>query len=308
MSIRHPLAAMAKIDAHMHIWRVGSGNNPWLTEAGKIAFRYGDYRSIRRDYLLDDYRRDLAGHQVTGGVFVETEWRRGDSEVEIRFVHAHNDGFIKAMLCQGFADAPDFAAQVAMMQRYPLVRGIRQKPLAIAREDYAPGRILPGSLCHRDFLAGLALLEKAGLLFEVQMPWWQLPELGVVQKHCPALRIVINHAGMPEVRDADTLARWQEALATVAERETVYIKLSGFGERGHWSYARNRVIYDSVLACFPAERILFASNFPVDRVVVDADTLMDGFYQGLARLPTAAQRRIFHDNAVTLYGLHPQGD
>lgn len=304
MTALHPLAAMAKIDAHMHIWQVGGGNNPWLTESGKIPFRYGDYQSIRRDYLLDDYRRDFARHAIAGSIFVETEWRKGDSESEIRFVHDHNDdGFIKAILCQGFADAPDFKMQIAMMQRYPLVRGIRQKPVVIAREDYTPDRIFPGTMRHRNFLAGLAALEKAGLIFEVQTPWWHLPELASVQKHCPALRIVINHAGMPEKRDADTLKRWREALATVAVLERVYIKLSGFGEYAHWSHARNRVIYDTVLALFPVERILFASNFPVDRVVVDADTLMDGFYQSFAHLPPEAQQRIFHDNALTLYSL-----
>lgn len=306
MSALHPLAALAKIDAHMHIWKVAGGNNPWLTESGKIAFRYGDYHSIRRDYLVKDYRRDFARHNITGSVFVETEWRKGESESEIRFVHDRNDdGFIKAVLCQGFADAPDFRAQVAMMQRYPLVRGIRQKPAVIAREHYVREKVYPGTMRHGNFIAGLSMLEKAGLIFEVQTPWWHLPELAEVRKHCPSLRIVINHAGMPERRDADTLARWQEALATAAEVAHVYIKLSGFGEYAHWSYARNRVVYDTVLALFPVERILFASNFPVDSVVVEADTLMDGFYQSLEHLPQTAQQRIFHDNALALYGLNP---
>ena len=42
---------MKIIDAHHHFWDLSLNAHPWLTEAGRIPFRYGDYSAICRDYL-----------------------------------------------------------------------------------------------------------------------------------------------------------------------------------------------------------------------------------------------------------------
>ena len=47
------------------------GKHPWLLREPWIHMRYGDYASIRRDYMPADYQRDADGFQVVKTVYVE---------------------------------------------------------------------------------------------------------------------------------------------------------------------------------------------------------------------------------------------
>jgi predicted TIM-barrel fold metal-dependent hydrolase len=49
---------------------------------------------------------------------------------------------------------------------------------------------------------------------------------------------------------------------------------------------------------------MFASNFPVDGLCADFDTIFSGFKTIVADRSRAAQRQLFHDNAVRIYRLH----
>src|SRR5262249_15010877 len=54
---------------------------PWLEDPAQISFRYGNYNSIRRSYLPQDYRRDTAHvHvvQTVHGMRPFLEIRRND--------------------------------------------------------------------------------------------------------------------------------------------------------------------------------------------------------------------------------------
>jgi predicted TIM-barrel fold metal-dependent hydrolase len=55
------------------------------------------------------------------------------------------------------------------------------------------------------------------------------------------------------------------------------------------------------IAAFGAGRCMFASNFPVDSLVADYDTIFDGFRAIVAHLSEADRRALFHDNARRVY-------
>jgi predicted TIM-barrel fold metal-dependent hydrolase len=57
---------------------------------------------------------------------------------------------------------------------------------------------------------------------------------------------------------------------------------------------------------FGIERCMFASNFPVDKLVTSFDTLMSGYKAMVSHLALDDQRRLFHDNAVKIYRLGDQ--
>ena len=50
---------------------------------------------------------------------------------------------------------------------------------------------------------------------------------------------------------------------------------------------------------------MFASNFPVDGLCADFDTIFAGFKTIVGDFSAADQRRLFHDNAVRIYRLGP---
>lgn len=297
------LQTIPKIDAHMHIWDVSHANNPWLTEAGKIDFRYGDYQSIRQNYLLNDYQSDFFNHHITGSIFVETEWTKWQIAEEINFVKTHNSSqFIKGIICQGWLDQ-DFTQQLPMLLAEPTVKGIRQKPVIIDKNNYQIREAYIGTMLDPNFISGLTKLADNNLLFEVQTAWWHLPELLIIKEKLPTLKVVINHVGMPIFRDTKTITEWQSALKSITHLDDVYLKISGFGEKQCWEYQRNKVIYETVLDLFPSNKLLFASNFPVDKVVVNPATLMAGFYQAFAHLNESDIYNIFYNNAINLYNL-----
>jgi predicted TIM-barrel fold metal-dependent hydrolase len=50
-------AQLPIVDAHHHFWDVTHNPHPWLRERPRIAFRYGDYEALCRDFLPADYAR-----------------------------------------------------------------------------------------------------------------------------------------------------------------------------------------------------------------------------------------------------------
>jgi predicted TIM-barrel fold metal-dependent hydrolase len=80
------------------------------------------------------------------------------------------------------------------------------------------------------------------------------------------------------------------------------VKISGIGiPKRPWTTEDNRPVVLDTIAAFGAERCMFASNFPVDSVVADYDTIFDGFRAITAHLPEADRRKLFHDNAKRVY-------
>ena len=73
------------IDPHIHLWDLGMDRHPWLRPAGDAIQALGDLDAIRRNYLVDDYRRDAANQNVVASVHIEAAWDRSDDPLaEIR--------------------------------------------------------------------------------------------------------------------------------------------------------------------------------------------------------------------------------
>ena len=118
------------------------------------------------------------------------------------------------------------------------------------------------------------------------------------------MTIIVNHTGLPADRSVEGLRAWRTALAELAGCANVRLKISGIGERGvRWSVERNGPVVWDAIEIFGVERCMFASNFPVDSVVVKLDTLFAGFKSMVADLKPLQRLALFHDNATTLYGL-----
>jgi predicted TIM-barrel fold metal-dependent hydrolase len=151
---------------------------------------------------------------------------------------------------------------------------------------------------------GYALLERYGLSFDLQTPWWHLGEAAALARDFPATQIVLNHTGLPSDRSPEGLAGWRQAMAGLAACPNVAVKISGLGQPGRaWTVEANGRIVRDTIAIFGVERCMFASNFPVDGLCATFDTIFAGFKAIVAGLDPADQRRLFHDNAERIYRL-----
>ena len=293
------------IDAHQHFWDLDANYLPWLRDMPPIAFRYGDYSALKHNYMPDDYRRDAAGLNLVGSVFVETEWDRSDPVGETRWVHmlARRSRFPSVMVCHAALHQDDAANILTQQAGFPLVRGIRHKPRAAT----APDRIqagAAGSMTDPAWRRGYALLAQHGLSFDLQTPWWHLPEAARLNADFPETKIILNHTGLPRDRRPEELDGWRDAITLFAAAPNVAVKISGLGEPGQaWSLERNRSVILDTINIFGEDRCMFASNFPVDSLVGSLATIYSGFAAATKTLGSAVQAKLFAGNARRIYRL-----
>lgn len=74
------------VDAHQHFWEPEVNDHPWLRDEPPIAFRYGDYATLKRRYLPADYFADARRWNVVRTAYVEAEWDPRDAVGEMRYV------------------------------------------------------------------------------------------------------------------------------------------------------------------------------------------------------------------------------
>ena len=293
------------IDCHHHIWDPLDDSHPWLIREPMMPFRYGDYSSIRGRYLPEHYLDDAGAHRVAAHVTMEGEWNEDGPVAETRWlagVFAKHPDYM-AHIARAFLDRDDVAGELAGHAAYPFVKGIRHKPTA-AQSPRSVERSAPGSMSDPNWQRGYALLRAHGLHFELQAPWWHAGELLGLIDRFPETPVVINHAFLPSERSPAALDGWRTALAETAKAPNVSLKISGIGIAGKpWSLDDNRRITFDCIDAFGADRCMFASNFPVDRLTGSFDTIIGGFKAATRDLPRAERIKLFHDNAILFYRL-----
>ena len=289
------------VDAHHHLWQLSGGPlyYPWLQDAQPHDFFLGDYAALKRDYLPPDYRRDSAAHNVVKTVHVEAECRRDQQVAETRWLTELNTryGLPNAIVAHAWFHTANAEAVLAEQAGFPLVRGIRSKPAdeAMMRDP--------------KWLAGLRLLRKFDLSWDLRVKTWELEAAAQVVRGIPDIPVVLNHAGFPWDRSDAGLKLWRRGMKALAACEQVCCKLSCLClQDGPWNYDNNRRIVLEAIEMFGIDRCMFASNFPVDGLRVSYDRMFQDFKRMTGTLSASDQRKLFHDNAARFYRLSEQGN
>jgi predicted TIM-barrel fold metal-dependent hydrolase len=291
------------VDAHHHLWDLSEGRYPWLQDEPDAHFFLGDYSALRRDYLPADYRRDAAPHRVLATVHCEAERARDDQLGETAWltrVHAAH-GFPNAIVAHAWFHTPESGEVLAGQAAFPLVRGIRSKPVTARTPDaMTPGA--PGTMQDPRWLEGFARLERHGLSWDLRVPPWHLGEAARVAKDFPRTQIVLNHTGFPWDRSETGLVAWRRGMEALARCPNVWLKVSELGLRdAPWDEASNRRVVLDAVSVFGIERCMFASNFPVSGLRIGYDALVRAMSRMLAGFREADRRRFFVGNAATFY-------
>jgi len=295
--------AVTLVDAHHHLWDLERNRYPWLSEQPEPNFFLGSYEALKRNYLPEDYRRDARNHNVIATVHCEAEWDRADQVGETHWLSeiSTRHGFPNAIVAHAWFHSDEAAEVIAAQAAFPLVRGIRSKPVtSVSPGSMQPGA--PGTMQDERWLRGFSLLGKHGLSWDLRVPFWHLAEAAAVARAFPGTPMIVNHTGFPWDRSEDGLAAWRRAMEAIAREPNVHLKISEFGLRDQpWDYEANRRIVLDAIAIFGVERCLFASNFPVAGLRVDYDTLVRAVKQMVSHLPAADQERLFFRNALSFY-------
>lgn len=293
------------VDAHQHFWDLERNYYPWLCDPEPIPFRYGDYSAIRQTYLPPDYRRDSAGFDVVKTVHIEAEHDRAKPLAETLWLEqiAAEYGMPTALVAHAQLDGDKAEQVLAAQAERPMVRGIRHKPAAAGSPEEAC-RGAPGSMDDERWRRSYALLERHGLSFDLQTPWWHLDAAADLARDFPAIQIIVNHTALPSDRSDEGLAAWRRGLETVADCDNVALKISGLGRPGQpWTLEANGPVIREAIAIFGADRCMFASNYPVDRLAGSFKDIFSGFLAACAGMSGADRLALFHNNAERIYRL-----
>lgn len=287
------------IDAHHHLWDLRAVHYPWLMAQGKERF-FGDPTPIQRDYLIDEFRSEAEVQGVRASVHIQVGAE--DAMAEARWVQAVADAtpdwpMAQVVFCDLTAD--DLGAQLDRFQALSTVRGVRQIVGRAPGEDAQTGT--NALLDNPKFLAGLQEAGRQGLSFDLQLIPELMEKTARVLVQAPETAVALCHAGSPHDRTPDGLAAWATQLRHLSALPQVVCKLSGLGMFDHnWIKAGFRPIVDEVLGQFGPDRVMFGSNFPVDKLYSDYARLADAY---TSLLPEAAKDAVFHSTAARFYRL-----
>jgi predicted TIM-barrel fold metal-dependent hydrolase len=178
-----------------------------------------------------------------------------------------------------------------------------------------------GVLATAEYRAGARVLARMGLSLDTGVCFPQLAELAAFAKVVPDLTIILNHlGGLTRIgpyanRDDEVMPSWRRGIAAVAERPNVNLKLGGIGmpRLGFDWHTRARPIGSEELAAsmapilsycieqFGADRCMFESNFPVDKVSFSHHVLFNAFKRFSKSYSASERAALFHDTAVRAY-------
>ena len=290
------------VDAHHHIWR--QADMPWLS--GPMQPRiFGPYGPIRRDYLVDEFLDDVAETGVTRSVYVQANWPKDRFEDEVAWVQqvADESGWPHAIV--GYADVTvdDVRPQLDRLAKYPLMRGVRMQLHWHENETYrfAPR---PDLATDRQVQRNVARLNDYGWTFDLQVFAPQMTGAALLAASCPNVTFVLQHAGMLEDLSKKGWAEWRAGMKALAAQPNVVSKTSALGTFIHRNDATHvAAITREAVALFGADRTMFGSNFPVEKLWTSYPELVAAHRAAAAQLSAADQRQLLHDTATRVYRL-----
>jgi predicted TIM-barrel fold metal-dependent hydrolase len=311
----------AIIDTHHHLWDLP--NNHY--------------------FLEDFERDLKTGHNVVATVFAEcTTHYRQDGPVELQSLgetefaarlgqdsdNAHSSTRVAEGIV-GFADLtlgdkakPVLQAHIEAGQgRF---RGVRH-PAAWDASDVIGNSHLstPHLLQRPDFRAGLAALESLGLSFDAWVFFSQLQDVIEVAQAFPSLNIILGHVGGPlgygpyANKQEEVWAAWKASMTELAQYKNVSVKLGGQLMRlAAFDYQNSPRPPSSIelakywgpymqttIELFGADRCLFESNFPVEKMGTGYAVMWNAFKRITEGASEAEKDLLFSGTARRVYRL-----
>jgi predicted TIM-barrel fold metal-dependent hydrolase len=264
---------------------------------------FGPYEAIRRDYPIEEFRSDLSDSGVVKSVYVQTNWPKDRYEDEAVWVQrtAEATGWPHAIVAYADFAVEDVRPQLDRLARHKLVRGVRmqlhwhQNPLY----RFAEWPDLP---LDPKIQRNVARLADYNWSFDLQVFASQMPDAASLAEACPAVTLVLQHAGMLEDLSQAGRSEWRAGMVRLGACPNVVCKLSGLGTFLHRNDpAHIAEVVRETVSIFGAERCLFGSNFPIEKLWTSYADLVSAHRKAIEDLSPQQQRAVLHDTAMRVY-------
>jgi len=277
-----------RVDAHQHFWRYSEEEYGWISDP---------MAAIRRDFLPGDLRPMLLDTGIDATVAVQARQSLEETDWLLDLADAHDwiagvVGWVPLASSRTHETLEELAAR-------PKLKGVRHV-LQGEPDEY---------MQRDDFNAGIALLRRYSLTYDVLVLERQLPvAIQLVDRH-PEQPFVLDHVAKPLIA-AHELEPWRTQIRELARRPHVACKLSGMVTEAAfdtWTVEDLRPYIETVLECFGPGRLMFGSDWPVCTVASSYARWVGVVRDFTAELTEDEQESIFGGNAARFYGLQLPG-
>jgi L-fuconolactonase len=313
------------VDPHHHLWR-GGFTSPYLldelwgdTGSGhrivKTVFVecHAEYSTVGPDHL-----RPVAETEFVAEVAEQsTAEAGGRARSEIAGIVAHADLRLGARLDE-VLDAHEEAGRGRF-------RGIRHAGARDSDPDalLIPGRAPEGLYADATFREGVSRLGQRGYTFDTWHYHHQNRDFAALARAVPETTLILDHFGTPlgvgrfAGQREEIFAVWKQDVAEIARCQNVVAKLGGLAmpDNGFgWSRQESpptsddfvqaqRRYYLHMIDCFGADRCMFESNFPVDKLSLSYAVLWNGLKKIVADASEEEKTALFSGTATRVYRL-----
>ncbi|OSQ43054.1 amidohydrolase [Thalassospira sp. MCCC 1A01428] len=247
---------IALIDAHQHFWQIDRGDYGWLTP---------DVTALYRDFLPDDLEPILTGQNIAKTVLVQAAPSVAETDFMLSLASMHD--FIAGVV--GWVDFEEPNAAIADIARWAKHdKFVAVRPMIQDIED-------PAWMLRAEFAPVFEALMARNLAFDALVHPRHLGNLQILARRYASLRIVIDHAAKPKIRNGihgpDAYVEWARMMGEFTPLKNVYCKVSGLlTEAGEGAGLHDLKPYlDHLPRVFGADRLMWGSDWPVLGLAAD---------------------------------------
>jgi predicted TIM-barrel fold metal-dependent hydrolase len=216
---------------------------------------------------------------------------------------ARDHGWPHAIVSYADFNVDDVRPQLDRLARYPLVRGVRMQ---LHWHDNPLYRFAarPDLCADPKIQRNVARLADYGFSFDLQVFAPQMADAAGLAEACPDVTFILQHAGMLEDLSQEGRSAWRAGMTRLAACPNIVSKLSGLGTFIHRNDPAH--VFDvltETVTIFGAERCLFGSNFPIEKLWTSYRELVDAYLAATAHLRADQRDAILRTTALRVYRL-----
>lgn len=235
-------------DTHVHLINRQRLSYPWLA----------DTPALNADATYQDYARHCRQLGIAGSLHMEVDVAESDMENESTYIKElidRPDSQLLGAIAACRPESKDFPAYLDRQNARPWIKGFRRVLHVVDDEVSRSAR----------FRQHVALLSNTNYVFDICARADQLPIMAELIDACPNVQFVLDHCGVPNVKDAE-IDPWRSSISAIAERPNVVGKISGvvaYGNGINWCLDDIRPFVEHTYEVFGPDRVVWGSDSPV---------------------------------------------
>jgi L-fuconolactonase len=274
-----------KIDSHQHFWNYDSTEYSWISNEMEI---------LKKNYLPEQLQSELSSIKFDGSIAVQA--RQSLEETQWLLALAEQNNFIKGVV--GWVDlcSPKVDEQLKQFSKHPKLVGVRH----VIHDELDDNFML-----RKDFLKGIALLNKYGLTYDILIFPKHLANTIKFVSQFPEQVFVLDHIAKPFIKNG-IISPWKEQIEELAKFKNLFCKLSGMvteANTKNWKQEDLIPYLDVAFGAFGPDRLMIGSDWPVCKLAGKYKQVMDVVLSYIKKYSEKEKTNILGENALKAYQL-----